>query len=97
MNPDHRGACCSRSSAARGLRSGSVRCGLPERVWQAPHEIFFYSRGFGFLGCADLWRGLAVLPRADPVPECGGEEPKILAVIPGGLAALCIPDPAADP
>jgi len=32
------------------------------------------------VGRADLWRGLAVWPGADPVPESGGEEPPIRAV-----------------
>jgi len=46
-----------------------------------PDESFHCNCGFGFPRLADLWRGLAVLPGADPLPESGREEPPMRAVI----------------
>jgi hypothetical protein len=62
-----------------------------------PDEICSVAAGLGFRGHADLWRGPAVLPGANPVPQSEGEEPPICAVIKVGLAALSGTDPAADP
>jgi hypothetical protein len=62
-------------------------------------ESSSFSRGFGS-GRAGLWRGLAVWPGADPVPDSGGEEPPILgltgAVIQVRLAALSGSDSGVD-
>ena len=44
---------------------------------------------------AGLWRGLAV-SGCDPVPDSGGEEPPIHALIPACLAARSDPDLAAN-
>ena len=60
-------------------------------------KFFSIASSFEFPGRAHQWRGLVVLPGADPVPESGGEEPPIRAVIPVRLAALSGRDPAADP
>ena len=69
---------------------------MPDIV-AGPDEIYSVAAGFGYPCRAGLWRGLAVLPGADPVPESGDEEPPIRAVIPVRLAALSGRDPAADP
>ena len=72
---------------------GSVWCGTSiAGTGGTPEEISSVAPGR-----ADLWRGLAVSPGTNPVPESEGEEPRICAVIPVGLTALSGTDPAADP
>lgn len=56
-------------------------------------RVFLFSRGFG--RPRRLWRGLAV-SGCRSVPDSGGEEPPIRAVIRVRLAALSGPDSEVD-
>src|SRR6516164_9111362 len=69
--------------AGQGILRNLVRNNNSPATGGTPEEISSVAPGR-----ADLWRGLAVSPGTNPVHESEGEEPRICAVIPVGLAAL---------